>query len=553
MGKKKFINKKQAATFQLIARDSSDPSYDDNTPGSDKVFVRVDNNQYDVDSFFPEEGSVADADSIFADAPEDGGSVVGFQRGGSGVGQKGMLPEHVRKEILELGFPDDGYNYLLHLREIKNAGGGSAYYENTKATTEPLPLDVKAYDASKVPVPKATVEETKDDDMYNVAAKSVGVRLQRAIDPEVAALLDDDDLSRFASDDEDLEEDFVVIANLAEGGTEETEWVVDDNEESGVVDGSKSVGIAKRQHSLSDNCFLGEQIPGYGSIGEARNQGTGGDVSDEKQQRVRRLLDDQFELLENQEYGSDSEDEYYGCPADEEEENLADRLNNVLKDSPVDEYKLGDQYKAPVDEYKHGDQYKAPADLLLDSNLPKEDLESASDLIRRCTEYAEMYENEDENVNDDVVLMEESSDETEVWDCETILSTYSNLDNHPGKIEAPGGRKKYSINVADALRNPDNMISLQGKAKIPMEPRGRKVTTETETVNTVDNSRVEPLRRKKHGQETKEEKKQRKTAVKEERSEARRVKKELKGLYKNETQRAQKTVAVSGPSTIHLM
>ncbi|CAM8912578.1 unnamed protein product [Rhodiola kirilowii] len=76
--------------------------------------------------------------------------------------------------------------------------------------------------------------------------------------------------------------------------------------------GSKSVGIAKRQHSLSDNCFLGEQIPGMAVLDEARNQGTGGDVSDEKQQRVRRLLDDQFELLENQEYGSDSEDEYYG-------------------------------------------------------------------------------------------------------------------------------------------------------------------------------------------------------------------------------------------------
>lgn len=41
--------------------------------------------------------------------------------------------------------------------------------------------------------------------------------------------------------------------------------------------------------------------------------------------------------------------------------------------------------------------------------------------------------------------------------------------------------------------------------------------------------------------------------MKEERREARRVKKEMKGLYRCEAQRAQKAAAVSGPSSIHLM
>uniref|UniRef100_A0A7N0RFF2 Uncharacterized protein n=1 Tax=Kalanchoe fedtschenkoi TaxID=63787 RepID=A0A7N0RFF2_KALFE len=63
--------------------------------------------------------------------------------------------------------------------------------------------------------------------------------------------------------------------------------------------------------------------------------------------------------------------------------------------------------------------------------------------------------------------MEEISDESEVWDYETILSTYSNLEKHPWKIEAPGSRKRYSVNVAVASSNPNNMISLQGKSKIP--------------------------------------------------------------------------------------
>ncbi|EFH46431.1 hypothetical protein ARALYDRAFT_355139 [Arabidopsis lyrata subsp. lyrata] len=38
----------------------------------------------------------------------------------------------MRKEILELGYLDDGYNYLEHLREIKNPGGGSTFYADSK-------------------------------------------------------------------------------------------------------------------------------------------------------------------------------------------------------------------------------------------------------------------------------------------------------------------------------------------------------------------------------------------------------------------------------------
>lgn len=42
-------------------------------------------------------------------------------------------------------------------------------------------------------------------------------------------------------------------------------------------------------------------------------------------------------------------------------------------------------------------------------------------------------------------------------------------------------------------------------------------------------------------------------AVKEERREARRAKKELKGLYRGEAHRAQRVAAITGPSSIHLL
>lgn len=127
--KKKFIDKKNSSTFQLIARDSSDPNYDD-SPGGDRVFIQV--------SGRPNE----DPDSIFADADEDGGQYYYDQAFDNSAAAQ-PLPEKLRKEILDLGFPDDGYNYLNHLRDIKNTGGGSAYYSNPKAKLEQLPHDVK--------------------------------------------------------------------------------------------------------------------------------------------------------------------------------------------------------------------------------------------------------------------------------------------------------------------------------------------------------------------------------------------------------------------------
>ena len=117
------------------------------------------------------------------------------------------------------------------------------------------------------------------------------------------------------------------------------------------------------------------------------------------------------------------------------------------------------------------DNYKAPADLMKDKEALKSDEQdvSAADLIQRCKEYAHKYENEDEE--DKEVILEESSDESEVWDCETIVSTYSNLDNHPGKIGAPEAtrKKKLAQTVSAAWSSSTHKISLKGKEKIPLD------------------------------------------------------------------------------------
>ncbi|KAE8730634.1 ethylene-responsive transcription factor CRF4-like [Hibiscus syriacus] len=479
MGKKKFIDKKKSATFQLLVRDSSDPFYSD-SPGNDRVFVRVDTNPVSFDTFDEDnncynDGEYANVDSKFADAPDDidddgdgYGRVLGSSSSAAAE-DKGALPENIR-----------------------NTGGGSAFYHNPKFKPDQLPRDVNAYDASRVHISNSK-GNYNEKSIYSVASNTLNARMKKVIDPEVAALLDDSDLSRFGSDVEDLEEYFVVRANtVEEGEAHESDKKLNFVDESGFID-----ECVKNAGPESDNQEIENEARSYQM---------------EEKPRARRLLDEQFDILELQEYGSD-DDDCEGYMAEEEEELLADKLKNVLHENDKD------------------DENKAPA----------------ADIMRRCAEYAKRYENESED--EKMIVVQESSDESEQFDCESIVSTYSTLDNHPGKIEAPAvaRKRKLAETVSAALSAKNQVISLRGKEKLPVDflPNSRK--TATEKVKMTGSIKTEQIKRKQHGQETKEEKKERKLAVKKE------MKKAMKELYRSETQQAQKVAAIAGPSSIRLM
>jgi protein LTV1 len=207
--------------------------------------------------------------------------------------------------------------------------------------------------------------------------------------------------------------------------------------------------------------------------------------------------------LERQEYCTDDDDDEYGNVA-EEDEHLAEKLKHALGDHVIDDLELSEKYKAP-------------ADLLHDDERPKskEQLDTAAVVIRRCVEYGEKYEKENENEDKHVVLVEESSDESEVWDCETIVSTYSNIDNHPGKIGAPEITRKKKL--AETLFGPSSatshVISLRGKEKLPVDFLPHSIKPVVEKVKDVDGKMAEQQKRKQHGQESKEEKKERKVST----------------------------------------
>ncbi|KAK9758335.1 hypothetical protein RND81_01G223700 [Saponaria officinalis] len=493
MGKKKFIDKKKAATFCLLSRDSSDPLYAQG-PENDRVFVRVDNNCVSIGGMSEDEfegTNENDPSSVSGDGLNDVDYCDGF------CGGSAYLSDNVRREILELGFPDDGYNYLTHLREIRNSGAGSAYYENSKANLRGVPDDVKAYDATRVqvaPVNEVT-EDTSPKTLYRVAEKTVSVRVQKAVDPDIAKLLDEAE-SEIDSDVDDLEEDFIVKANILE----ETDDVMSEKSSASVSEPQDD--IQKESHSVISH-GLGDEVGAtlVGNVG----------VSFTEKPRVQRLLDQQFDLLECREYGTDSDDDEYDGLIAKEGISCSEKLNNA-KGRELDDLELGESYRTPAD---------------------TSDGKDAAQIVRRCVEYAEKYEIEDDN---EVAVIAESSDESKNFDCETIVSTYSNLDNHPVRINASdiSRKKKLAETISRAFKTESsNVKSLGGKDRHPI-------------------AKIEPQKRESCGEETKEVKKERKAAVKEERREARRVKKEFKGVYRVEATRAQKVAADSGPSSIHL-
>lgn len=145
---------------------------------------------------------------------------------------------------------------------------------------------VQAYDASRLNISEVHADPDEKT-IYSVASKAHGVRVQKAVDAEVAALLDDSDASRFGSDVEDLEEDFVVQANVPEPEEEDyTDRRLNINEQcqtNDVIDDEADV--------FNHTQIAAGFIPQDGIQAEAKKE------SAVEKPRVRRLLDEQFDLV----------------------------------------------------------------------------------------------------------------------------------------------------------------------------------------------------------------------------------------------------------------
>jgi len=236
------------------------------------------------------------------------------------------------------------------------------------------------------------------------------------------------------------------------------------------------LSVFKAMHAQRMAAEMGEDGEEYEEDGDAAN-GAGGPS------------DAQFDAL--------LEDEY------------AEEADGALDDDEIEGHVDIEDMDAVLDEFIENTR----AEKLKWDNLVEPQEQKLCDCPRVIDEtkaiVARFYTNED-NANDDTSEGESEEDKSKDWDCETVLSTLSNVSNRPGKIN--------KIKVVKPKAAPKDLAAI----------------AESDGESSDDAVELPDVCTERSKDETPEEKKQRKNAVKEMRRICRKMKKESKEMYKTE-------------------
>lgn len=398
--------------------------------------------------------------------------------------------EKRREEQRKFGvFFDDDYDYLQHLREAPQPAE-LVSCPRVHRDARPKPEHEEDMEEEEVNVPVASLnlpssvfasEFEEEVGLLNKAAPVSGPRLD--MDPDIVAALDED----FDFDDPEnmLEDDFIIKANDIMGDTgddDDDEWEDTDEEDDDEQD-YDSAGLSDEEGGQREFMF--------GDC-ETKSRFTEYSLTSSVMRRNDQLslLDDRFEKFYEQ-----FDDDEIGALDNAELEGYiepdSNRLEEIIKDYFIQKEK----------ECQRPDQ-------LGPSELPS---------VRE--------EDEDEETAIDRMVIEPPA---ERWDCETIISTYSNIYNRPKLIQDPPKLKQ---------------IQVSGKTGIPLDVLAKRGPTakqveRMERINDSDLPRVSTQPRSR--EESAEERRARKQAIKTERKERRTEKKANKLAFKQEKQMQEK-------------
>uniref|UniRef100_A0A665TU51 Protein LTV1 homolog n=1 Tax=Echeneis naucrates TaxID=173247 RepID=A0A665TU51_ECHNA len=393
--------------------------------------------------------------------------------------------EKRREEQRNFGvFFDDDYDYLQHLKE---ASAPTELLAAGPTHTERRPVALRNDDeedeeegdipAASINLPSSVFASEFEEEvgLLNKAAPSqVNCRPRLDMDPDIVDpdnILDDDSSSK--RDDED----------------DDDEW--EDTDEEGDVD---SEGGLSGDEDLDGGHGRGREF--FFMDEETKSRFTEYSLTSSVMRRNEQLslLDDRFEKFYEQ-----FDDDEIGALDNAELEGFIQpdsaRLEEVLKDY----FKQKEQ------------EYLRPDDL-----GPKE--------------LPVVKEEEDEEEEDEMETVVIEAPE-EKWDCETIISTYSNIYNRPKVIEDPP--KLKPIRVSSKTGFPLDVLPARGLTA--------KQAERMTMINDSDLLRASTQPRSKD--ESTEERKARKQAVKDERKERRVEKKANKVAFKEEKQRQEKQMS----------
>ncbi|XP_048051960.1 protein LTV1 homolog isoform X2 [Megalobrama amblycephala] len=420
-----------------------------------------------------------------------------------------MAPQHVllpaakvevekrREEQRKFGvFFDDDYDYLQHLREAPQPTE-LVSAPRLRRDARPKPAEEEEdMEEEDVTIPVSSInlpssvfasEFEEEVGLLNKAAPVSGPRLD--MDPDIVAALDED----FDFDDPEnmLEDDFVIKANDVVGDTgnddddDDDEW--EDTDDEGDEEDYDSAGLSDEEGGQREFMF--------GDC-ETKSRFTEYSLTSSVMRRNEQLtlLDDRFEKFFEQ-----FDDDEIGALDNAELEGYIEpdskRLEEVIKDYFIQKEK----------DYQKPDQL-GPAE------LPSVREEDEND-------------EDDEEVAIDTMVIEPPA---ERWDCETIISTYSNIYNRPKLIQDPP--KPKQIRVSSKTGIPLDVLAKRGPTAKQVERMERINDSDLPRVSTQPRSRDESA----------EERRARKQAIKTERKERRTEKKANKLAFKQEKQMQEK-------------
>ena len=426
-----------------------------------------------------------------------------------GTSERVLLPvesasaaQHLEEQHKYGIFYDDDYDYMQHLKPrgegiLVSAAESSGVDQGNSSFTTEVPSDLPAANRGHVTFQKfgsvilpSTVFASSYEEEEGLLSKGLlPVGPQPDWDPDIVAALDDGlDLN----DPENiLEDDFMLVANApAQDECESVTYYMKNDayssdEEYGSERDSDDSDYPSDEADFEDREFDFNKE-------ETQSRFTQFSMTSSVIRRTQELqiLDERFDKI------LESYDEDHIGGLDDEEISGALTTDNPLLGAAIEEMDSHDQTQTAIK--------------LTEMDENQEDL------------------NNDQVESDDVNnLYLETFNETpkEQWDCESILSTYSNLYNHPKLIREPV--KPKQIKLTKTLGIPEGVLQQTQNSKSP----DKNLKACREAVST---------RPKK---ETSEEKKQRKKAVKGVRRERREEKKANKIAFKAEKKNQEKIFA----------
>uniref|UniRef100_A0A7S2S3F4 Low temperature viability protein n=1 Tax=Mucochytrium quahogii TaxID=96639 RepID=A0A7S2S3F4_9STRA len=400
MGKKKkqFIDKKTAFKFNILHRSQQDPEY--HREGGSKLVLH------------PADGATARA--LKKLGLETGEQADEFNQG-LGAVTANYTHDHQAANVKELrevdehGFPIDGYDYTKHLAEIS----GDGMFISKSGESMPSSMVVfpkEKANSSGFSLPSAALASGTEMDRM---LEAITLKPEK-MDPDMKALLEED--GEFVATDDELEEDDTLeedfMAQLLDAEANAPA------EEEFDYDAHVARLMAEDD---SDDEEYDDEIPDEDEMLERVTQS-----------RPRRDIDAHFDTVLENEYDDNEIGEL-------DHVNFDDRVGGVID-------LRSDRVSALVDEFANEKQ--------LDKTRGHHEIGATKDNEFVKDRAVKLQQKEEEEAtgaaDDDIEATKEEmlkrwgyeDRPREKWDCETIVSTYSVLDNHPQLIAAKKKVKK---------------------------------------------------------------------------------------------------------------